>query len=258
MVYGVHAVSELVAGRAGTIHSLYVLQSLSDDSAVRGLLGLLDEKGIQAQLVPRSTLDRLSRNGVHQGILAFCDAFPYAPDITSLLAQISAPVPLLLALDGVTDPQNLGALIRSTYVLGGHGILLPMNHSASVTASTAKASAGASERLPIAQLPNLVRSLVELRRMDYQIVAAVAPGAGGQRPWQIDLRRPTVFVLGSEGRGMRPMVLKTGTHRVEVPMQPGLRGASLNVSAAGAILLYEALSQRREQPATMAHAAPTP
>lgn len=258
MVYGVHAVSELVAGRAGTIHSLYVLQSLSDDSAVRGLLGLLDEKGIQAQLVPRSTLDRLSRNGVHQGILAFCDAFPYAPDITSLLAQISAPVPLLLALDGVTDPQNLGALIRSTYVLGGHGILLPMNHSASVTASTAKASAGASERLPIAQLPNLVRSLVELRRMDYQIVAAVAPGAGGQRPWQIDLRRPTVFVLGSEGRGMRPMVLKTGTHRVEVPMQPGLRGASLNVSAAGAILLYEALSQRREQPATMAHATPTP
>ena len=177
-------------------------------------------------------------------------------DLWALLDQQQQP--FLLILDGVTDPQNLGALIRSTYVLGGHGILLPMNHSASVTASTAKASAGASERLPIAQLPNLVRSLVELRRMDYQIVAAVAPGAGGQRPWQIDLRRPTVFVLGSEGRGMRPMVLKTGTHRVEVPMQPGLRGASLNVSAAGAILLYEALSQRREQPATMAHATPTP
>jgi 23S rRNA (guanosine2251-2'-O)-methyltransferase len=189
-------------------------------------------------------------------VIALCGAYQYADNVDALLNRAGEQAPLLLVLDGVTDPQNLGALVRSTYVLGGHGVVVPKDRAAAVTPTAVKAAAGATELLPIALVPNLVRAMEELAQRGVWLVAAVAPGQGGQPPWAIDLTQPSAFVLGSEGKGLRPLVRKTCELRVEIPMQSGLHGASLNVAAAGAVLLYEALRQRRAQAKATAPAEP--
>jgi 23S rRNA (guanosine2251-2'-O)-methyltransferase len=229
------------------IHALCLSESAHAGSpGLATLLALAEARAVVAQTLARGELDRFTRGGVHQGVVAFCPAFHYHSDVHALLQAAGNEPPLVVILDGVTDPQNLGALVRSTYVLGGHGVVLPMNHSAGVTAATAKAAAGATEVLPIAQVPNLVRALRDLKEREVQLLAAVAPGQGGQPAWDCDLSRPTAILLGSEGKGLRPQVRKSCDGRIEVPMQAGLHGASLNVSAAGAVLLYEALRQRRQ------------
>lgn len=247
-MYGVHAVTELLRNPSSQIHAL-CLPSVSPGMASPGLAvlhALAQERGIEPLAWSRTDLDRLTRGGVHQGVVAFCPAFHYHSDVHPLLQAAGDQAPLLVILDGVTDPQNLGALVRSAYVLGGHGVILPMNHSAQVTAAAVKAAAGATEVLPIAQVANLVRSMRDLKEREVQLLAAVAPGQGGVPAWDCDLRRPTAILLGSEGKGLRPQVRKSCDGRIEVPLQTGLHGASLNVSAAGAVLLYEALRQRRQ------------
>lgn len=253
IVYGIHAVTELLRQPESQVYALAIaapsgLAGPPHKSAAPGLASLSElaaERGIAASSYARGDLDRLTRGGVHQGVVAFCPAFHYHSDVHALLRAAGEAPPLIVILDGVTDPQNLGALVRSTYVLGGHGIVLPMNHSAQVTAASVKAAAGATEVLPIAQVANLVRALRDLKEREVQLLAAVAPGQGGTPAWDCDLRRPTALLLGSEGRGLRPQVRKSCDGRIEVPLQSGLHGASLNVSAAGAVLLYEALRQRR-------------
>lgn len=253
IVYGIHAVTELLRNRDSQVYAV-VLSSPAGPAGRPGASGLTAvsdlaaERGIAVSEYARSDLDRLSRGGVHQGVIALCPAFHYHSDVHALLRAAGDAPPLVVILDGVTDPQNLGALVRSTYVLGGHGVVLPMNHSAQVTAASVKAAAGATEVLPIAQVANLVRALRDLKDREVQLLAAVAPGQGGTPAWDCDLRRPTAILLGSEGRGLRPQVRKSCDARIEVPMQSGLHGASLNVSAAGAVLLYEALRQRRSAP----------
>lgn len=255
IIYGIHAVTELLRNRDSAVYAL----GLSSPSHASGgarqpatggpaglpaLAALAAERGIAITEYDRGDLDRLTRGGVHQGVVAFCPAFHYHSDVHALLQAAGEAPPLVVILDGVTDPQNLGALVRSTYVLGGHGVVLPMNHSAQVTAAAVKAAAGATEVLPIAQVANLVRAMRDLKDRQVQLLAAVAPGQGGTPAWDCDLRRPTAILLGSEGRGLKPQVRKSCDGRIEVPMQSGLHGASLNVSAAGAVLLYEALRQR--------------
>jgi len=250
-VYGIHAVTELLRSASSPIFALCVSESSSPatSAALASLLRIAQEQGVEPITQSRGELDRLTRGGVHQGVVAFCSAFRYHSDVHGILRAAGNEPPLVVILDGVTDPQNLGALVRSTYVLGGHGVVLPMNNSAQVTAATAKAAAGATEVLPIAQVANLLRTLRDLKDREVQLLAAVAPGQGGQPAWDCDLSRPTAILLGSEGKGLRPQVRKSCDGRIEVPMQAGLHGASLNVSAAGAVLLYEALRQRRKQAA---------
>lgn len=250
VVYGVHAVTELLRSASSQIFALCLsdASSAATASGLANLQALAQERGVERVMMSRGELDRLTRGGVHQGVVAFCPAFQYHSDVHAILRAAGTEPPLVVILDGVTDPQNLGALVRSTYVLGGHGVVLPMNHSAQVTAATAKAAAGATEVLPIAQVANLVRALRDLKDREVQLLAAVAPGQGGQPAWDCDLARPTAILLGSEGKGLRPQVRKSCDGRIEVPLQTGLHGASLNVSAAGAVLLYEALRQRRKSP----------
>jgi len=149
-------------------------------------------------------------------------------------------VPLLLVLDGVQDPQNLGALVRSAHVLGADGVLIPRHRAAPVTPAVVKASAGATEHTPIAQVTNVARTLEELKERGIWIVGASA--LGGRLPSEIDLTVPVALVLGSEGKGVRPLVLRACDLLVRIPMAG--RVASLNVSVAGAILLYETVRQR--------------
>jgi 23S rRNA (guanosine2251-2'-O)-methyltransferase len=253
VIYGIHAVTELLGKRPGQVHALFVLRDGAGDEPKAGsALAALQQTALRASVRPieksRGELDRLSRGGVHQGVVALCGEFQYAAGVADLLAYAAAQEapPLLVIADGITDPQNLGALVRSTYVLGGHGVIIPADRAVGVTPAAIKAAAGATEILPIAQVKNLVRALDELKEAGVWLVAAVAPGQQGELPWRCDLAQPCALVLGSEGRGLRPLVRKTCELRVEIPMTRGLHGASLNVAVAGAALLYEALRQRQQ------------
>jgi 23S rRNA (guanosine2251-2'-O)-methyltransferase len=157
-------------------------------------------------------------------------------------AEASGRPPLVVLLDGVEDPHNLGAVVRSAHALGAHGVVLPRDRAAGVTPAAAKASAGAVEHVAIVRVTNLVRALEELKEAGLWAVGAVPEGERDIA--SVDLRGPTALVLGGEGQGIRPLVQRTCDHLVRIPMLG--RVGSLNASAAAAIALYEAVRQRAE------------
>jgi len=198
--------------------------------------------GVRVEDAAHGDLDRRSRGGVHQGVGAELADFRYAelPDLLDA-AGARGEAPLLLLLDGVTDPQNLGALVRSAHALGAHGVVVPKDRAAGVTPAVFKAAAGALEHCAIARVTNLSRAIDDLKS---ERIWSVALAADGERELQeIDLTGPTALVLGSEGKGVRPLVRKTCDHAGRIPMAAGV--GSLNVAAAGAVALYEAARQRR-------------
>ena len=172
----------------------------------------------------------------HQGLAALTDPYPYV-DAFELL---SGPHPLVVVLDGVTDPRNLGAIVRACDGAGADGLVLPRHGSAGVTSIVAKASAGAVEHVRIAMTTNLAELLRRSKRPDLWSYAAEAEG--GAAPWDIDMTSGTILVLGSEGAGIRPLVQRLCDSAVTIP-QAG-RIASLNVAVAAGTLLYEAARQR--------------
>jgi 23S rRNA (guanosine2251-2'-O)-methyltransferase len=172
----------------------------------------------------------------HQGVVATSGEFEYWA-IEDILAQKPT---LLLVLDGVQDPQNLGALVRSANVLGVDGVIVPKDRAAQVTATVVKASAGATEHTRIAQVTNISRALEQIREAEIWIVGTAVEGTSW--PWQVDFKLPTAIVLGSEGKGMRPLVREHCDVLCKIPMHGQVE--SLNVSASGAILLYEVTRQR--------------
>ena len=183
-----------------------------------------------------SELSRLAGSPDHQGVVAEVDPYPYA-DPESLLAD---PDALVVALDQVQDPRNLGAVCRSAEAVGAAGLVIPSRRSAAVTAAVCKASAGAVEHLPVARVPNLVDWLIRAKDSGAWIYAAEQ---GAPAPYtQADLSGRLVLVLGSEGRGLRRRVSETCDLLISIPVRG--RVSSLNVSAAAAVLLFEAARQR--------------
>jgi len=172
----------------------------------------------------------------HQGVLAWCEPYRYA-DGWELAA---AERPLLACLDQVTDPRNLGAVIRSADGAGADGVVVPEHNSARVTPAVARSSAGAVEHMPVAVVKNLARYLDEIKSPQLWIWAAA--GDAGTSMWQADLSGGAVFVLGAEGKGLRPLVRRTCDDAVSIPLHGKVE--SLNVSVAAALLLYEARRQR--------------
>jgi 23S rRNA (guanosine2251-2'-O)-methyltransferase len=172
----------------------------------------------------------------HQGVVAWCEPFRYA-DAFELAA---GEAPLLACLDQVSDPRNLGAVLRSADGAGASGVVVPAHGSAHVTAAVCRASAGAVEHVPVAVVTNLARYLAEIKRADLWIAGAT--GETGTPMWQADLSGGIAFVFGAEGKGLRPLVRRTCDLEVSIP-QLG-RVESLNVSVAAALLLYEARRQR--------------
>jgi 23S rRNA (guanosine2251-2'-O)-methyltransferase len=181
-------------------------------------------------------LERMCGSADHQGVVAEVDAYPYA-DPAQLLRVGDA---LLVALDQVQDPRNLGAVCRSGEAAGAAGLIIPERRSAEVTAVACKASAGAVEHLPVARVRNLADWLATAKEAGFWIWGAEAEAE--QRPWAVDLTGPTVLVLGGEGKGIRPRVAGACDGLVSLPQRG--RVASLNVSAAATALLFEALRQR--------------
>jgi 23S rRNA (guanosine2251-2'-O)-methyltransferase len=187
-------------------------------------------------------LDVLTGGANHQGVLAVAGDPPYR-DLSGLLAEAAPGLPLLV-LDQIQDPRNLGAILRSAHVLGSAGAVIPARRACGVTATVVRASAGATEHLPVARVTNLGRALAALKDAGYWLFGAHAAGepAPGTPPEALDLTGRVALVLGSEGAGLRPSVRKACDHLVTIPMCSPL---SLNVSVAAGILLAEAARQRR-------------
>jgi len=181
-------------------------------------------------------LERLCGSPDHQGVVAEVEPYPYAGSAELLCGENG----LLIALDQVQDPRNLGAVARSAEVAGAAGLVIPERRSAAVTAVTCKASAGAVEHLPIAHVRNLADWLGEAKQAGFWIWGADADAT--QAPWQVDLSGPTVLVLGGEGKGLRPRVASACDGLIALPQRGQIE--SLNVSAAAAALLFEAVRQR--------------
>jgi 23S rRNA (guanosine2251-2'-O)-methyltransferase len=181
-------------------------------------------------------LERLCGSLDHQGVVAEVDPYSYA-DRNQLLRAEGA---LLVALDQVQDPRNLGAVARSAEAAGAAGLVIPERRSAEVTPATCKASAGAVEHLPIAKVPNLADWLAEAKRANFWIWGADADA--DQAPWSVDLTGSTILVLGGEGKGIRPRVASACDGLVAFPQRGKVE--SLNVSAAAAALVFEAVRQR--------------
>jgi 23S rRNA (guanosine2251-2'-O)-methyltransferase len=193
--------------------------------------------GVHVDAEDPRRLRKLAGGIVHQGVVAEVGAFGY----TAWSDLLAVEPNCLVALDQVTDPRNLGAVIRSAEAAGLGGVILPERRSAGVNSTVAKASAGASARLPVTRVPNLVRALEDLKRQGLWVV-----GLDGEAPQSLfGFRFPdrVVFVVGSEGRGLRPLVRSSCDHRVAIPMLG--RVASLNISVAAAIAFYEWIRQRQ-------------
>ncbi len=228
LVYGRNAVREALRGRRE------VLELWASERAA-GQLDWLGE-GPRPQLRKERELTEAAGSPDHQGVVAWAEPYPYA-DAWELAA---GELPLLACLDQVTDPRNLGAVIRSAAGAGATGVIVPAHGSARVTAAVCRASAGAVEHLPLAVVPNLARYLAEIKRGDLWSYAAAADAP--QTMWQADLAGGLALVFGAEGKGVRPLVRKTCDGAVSIPLGPGVE--SLNVSVAAAVLLYEARRQR--------------
>ena len=229
-VYGRRAVREALRGRRE------VLELWATERALLAEPWLREQGSPRLQVKPERALTEAAGTSDHQGVLAHCEPYPYA-DAYELAG---GERPLLACLDGVTDPRNLGAVCRSTEGAGASGVVLPAHRSASVTAAVCRSSAGAVEHLPVAVVTNLARYLTDVKGPDLWVYGAV--GGAPIAMWQADLAGGVALVLGSEGRGLRPLVRRTCDAEVSVPLAGNIE--SLNVSVAAALLLYEARRQR--------------
>jgi 23S rRNA (guanosine2251-2'-O)-methyltransferase len=245
LVYGAGPVRELLAVRPKAIKSIWVDPARAGrqtSDPVAAIVVGARAAGIKLEDKDRQTLDRAAGEGaLHQGVIAWLGAFQYA-DLDDLVA---GPGPaLLVALDGVEDPRNLGAILRSAYLLGAGGVIIPEHRAAQVTSVTAKASAGASELLPVVQVGNLVRALDQLREHGLWRVAVHA-SEKAQRIDEIDGTLSLCLVLGAEGTGIRPLVAKNCDFHAVIDMAAGRDAVgSFNVSVAASLALYEMRRQR--------------
>ena len=247
VLYGVHPVSEALRARAGQLDHVSVTREREarGDGRVEKLLALCKAAGVRVDAEPREQLTRYARTDAHQGVIAFVRerSFLALEDLLALpgkAAQESSSR-FFLALDGVEDPHNLGALLRSAEGAGVDGVLLPERRSAPLTGTVAKSSAGASEHVRIARVTNITRALEAMKKAGVWIVGLDERGTPDYT--EFDFRGDCCLVLGSEGTGLHDLVKRTCDHLLRIPMAGSV--SSLNVSVAGAVVMFEAVRQRR-------------
>lgn len=197
-------------------------------------------RGVPVRRLPRRELERITRTAAPQGVAAFASPIAYTP-LEEVLAATDGEPGLLLVCDGIVDPHNLGALIRTADAAGAHGVVIPKRRAVGLTATVIKASAGAAAYVPVAQVVNLTRTLLELKERGFWVAGAAMEGSTPL--WEADFRSPTALVVGSEGKGLSRLVAEACDFLVSIPMYGSI--SSLNASVAGALLLYEAVRQRR-------------
>ncbi|MBP7564905.1 MAG: 23S rRNA (guanosine(2251)-2'-O)-methyltransferase RlmB [Burkholderiaceae bacterium] len=241
VIFGFHAVGvRLKTAPASVIEVLF--DASRRDARMRQFMARAQEAGVRLIEADGMRLSKLAGSHGHQGVVARVNKLEQVRSLDDLLDQLEADgaVPLLLVLDGVTDPHNLGACLRVADGAGAHAVIAPKDHAAGINATVAKVASGAAETMPYFMVTNLARTLGELKERNIWCVGTSddAPGT----LYQSDLRRPTALVLGAEGAGMRQLTRKTCDELVSIPMKGGVE--SLNVSVASGVCLYEALRQR--------------
>jgi len=241
VVYGVNPVRELLRGGGQGPAELWLAEGGTRAASFAELERMAREQGARVRAAPRPRLDRLAGTDHHQGVVAVVADYRYA-ELADILEQArgSGRPALVLVLDGVEDPQNLGAIVRSALALGAHGVVIPRDRAVGVTPAAAKASAGAVERCPVARVVNVAKTIEALKAAG---VWSVALAQDAKRPLRgLDLAGPTALVLGSEGEGLRPLVRRSCDLEARIPMGGDLE--SLSVAAAAAVGLYEVARQR--------------
>ena len=237
VIYGINPLLEVVLSHPAMLEKIFVAEGRGGE-AVQKILKLAADHQIPVECSGRDRLEKLAPRCVHQGIVGLCREHTYAT-VDEVIAHRheKSKYDLVILLDSVTDPQNLGSIIRTAHCCGANGVIIPENRAASVTASVAKASAGAFQYLPVAMVVNLVRTIEYLKEREFWIYGADAEA-------QSDIRMPDyeghiALVMGSEGRGIRPLIRKNCDFLVSIPMRG--RVASLNVSVAAGVILFEIL-----------------
>lgn len=241
LVYGLHAVRSALDAAAPSVLEVWV-QEGERSRAVAELLVRVENAGVAVQRVPRRTLDQMTGGGRHQGIVVRRRAGRRLSeaDLDGLLGSIEGP-PLLLILDGVQDPHNLGACLRSADAAGAHAVIVPTHRAAGLTPVVSKVASGAAEHIPLLPVTNLARTLRHLKEQGIWVVGTTDQVSGSL--FDADLTVPVALVLGAEGQGVRRLTRELCDVLVSIPMHGVVE--SLNVSAAAAICLYEAVRQRR-------------
>jgi 23S rRNA (guanosine2251-2'-O)-methyltransferase len=244
-------ISELIAGRNSVVEALrgdvpgtalFIAQHIDADDRVREAVTLANNRGIPLMEVTRQEVDRLTDGAIHQGIALQIPPYEYAhPDDLVTRALDAAETPLIVALDGVTDPRNLGAIIRSAAAFGAHGVVVPERRSAGMTAGAWKTSAGAAARLRVAQVGNLTRALEAYRKQGLLVAGLSAHGTVNLAELEA-AADPLVLVVGSEGKGLSRLVEQTCDVTVRIPIASTTE--SLNAGVATSIALY-GVAQRR-------------
>lgn len=241
-IYGMNPVQEALRGKRRAFE-LFVARDAHDRRTGK-LLELAAEKGVPVRPRGKEDLARLCGTPHHQGVVLRLEGFPYGELEELVAACAGSPDALLLVLDSIQDPHNLGALIRSAACAGARGVVIPKDRAAGVTAVVEKASAGAVETIPVVQVTNLAQALERLKEEGFWIFGAA--GDASASLYGQDLTGRTVLVIGAEGEGIRPNVRKHCDHLLAIPLQGGV--ASLNASVAGGVILFEAVRQRLARP----------
>jgi 23S rRNA (guanosine2251-2'-O)-methyltransferase len=238
---GIHAIREAL--EAGRPFDRILIAKGRQDTRVEEIVQLARERGISVRFEDRGQLDRLATSKDHQGVVALAAARAPATleDILARANPAQGQTGLIVLLDGVEDPHNLGAIIRTALAAGAHGVVIPERRAAGLTDTVARASAGALAHLPIAKVTNLVRTMEELKEAGYWLVGL--DEEGDKSYTEVDYTSPTGIVLGGEGKGLHELTRKRCDFVVSLPTTGPVK--SLNVSVATGVVLFEALRQRR-------------
>lgn len=241
-IYGFHAVTGRVRQNPKGVTEIYFDQGRQDPRA-RELLKLAESQRVRVVMVERARLDRIVGHDKHQGVVARVEAMAEYHDVASVLENLVEP-PLLLVLDGVQDPHNLGACLRTADAMGVHAVIAPKDRAVGLNATVRKVACGAAETVPFVMVTNLARTLRELKEYDIWVV-----GADGSADTELPVAKlegSLALVLGAEGEGLRRLTTETCDQLVRIPMFGTVE--SLNVSVASGICLYEARRQRDARP----------
>ena len=239
VIFGVHSVSEALKSGARSFDYVGISRE-RHDQRIQRIIDTCRAAGIQVRFVPREELDRAAKTHTHQGVIAVTSSKQYA-DVDLLLEHRKDEHSFVVLLDGIEDPHNLGALIRTADAAGADGVVIPERRAVGLTGTVVKASAGASEHLPIARVTNIARTLEELKERGLWTVGLDERAT--QSYDELDYRMHCAVILGAEGKGLHGLVRKRCDFLVSIPMYGQV--PSLNVSVAGAIVMYEVARQRR-------------
>lgn len=240
LIFGQHAVRTALQRDAKRIRGVMFQKGRRDEKA-QALLELAEQQGLGVQVVPRGQLDELTDNGAHQGVVALCMPLKSQTErfLERFLDDLQEPA-FLLVLDGVTDPHNLGACLRTADAAGVQAVIAPKDKSAPLNATVAKVACGAAEVIPYVQVTNLARTLQSLQQRGIWITGTA--GEAQQLVNEADLKGPMALVMGAEGKGLRRLTREHCDYLVKIPMAGEV--SSLNVSVAAGVCLFEAVRQR--------------